>query len=394
MILTACAKRGVIRDDLSAQMEKDYPVLEESQEEGGNVQVMPEQVVEPETYPKVEIITQGESEEVRKGEDIDEEREKALERAKDEAILQSAGNYVNPELLVKERENLLKIFEPRRDEIIGHYRVVSEYKDKDGFYTVKISAKIREDLVKTLLMENLYDNRVIVVTSEKNMGNLMDRHILEQELISRVKEKGYEIMDFRTMNHDKVKKLVASIREGNTESVKKLGLYCLTDIVIVGYVESEFSEVTREIYSAHASGQVKIHLIGSSKELLSLTKHSVKGFGSDEQKAGLDALRKIAPEIAGEAVQILPEILTRNVTLMITQIGNYFNYRKAREMISRIPYVDEVTEGTQDFGAEEVTLYLRTTKDVDYIAGKISELKKFVIKGITNGGIVLESRKI
>jgi len=301
---------------------------------------------------------------------------------------------VNPELLVKERENLLKIFEPRRDEIIGHYRVVSEYKDKDGFYTVKISAKIREDLVKTLLMENLYDNRVIVVTSEKNMGNLMDRHILEQELISRVKEKGYEIMDFRTMNHDKVKKLVASIREGNTESVKKLGLYCLTDIVIVGYVESEFSEVTREIYSAHASGQVKIHLIGSSKELLSLTKHSVKGFGSDEQKAGLDALRKIAPEIAGEAVQILPEILTRNVTLMITQIGNYFNYRKAREMISRIPYVDEVTEGTQDFGAEEVTLYLRTTKDVDYIAGKISELKKFVIKGITNGGIVLESRKI
>jgi len=82
MILTACAKRGVIRDDLSAQMEKDYPVLEESQEEGGNVQVMPEQVVEPETYPKVEIITQGESEEVRKGEDIDEEREKALERAR------------------------------------------------------------------------------------------------------------------------------------------------------------------------------------------------------------------------------------------------------------------------------------------------------------------------
>lgn len=251
-----------------------------------------------------------------------------------------------------------------------------------------------EDAVKTILMKNLNDSRVIVITSEKNLGKSLKRHILEHELIQGLKEKGYLIVDYRTVRNKTVSDLVSSIRQGNTESVKNMGVYYLTDIVVVGFVETKFSQQTKDIYSANATGQVKIHQIGSKKELLSITKHNVKGFGSNEEKAGIDAIKKVSTEMAVEATKSLPKKSVRKVKLIIREIENHASLKRAKESISTIPYVQEVKEGVQNFDIEQTTLYIKTTKGIDYIAGKISELKSFVIKKVEESEICLEARRI
>jgi len=342
----------------------------------------------------LEMITGEGSASVLESVDIEEAKGKAIGMAKNEAILKVAGLYLSPEILAKERENLSKAFSAAQDKVIEEYKIVSEDRGEDGFYRVKISAKIKEDALKALLMENLYDDRVIVVTSEKNLGNILKRHVLEHELIAKIKEKGYQIVDYRTIKDKRVTDLVASIRQGNTESVKKMGIYYLTDLVVVGFVESEFSEKTKEIYSAHATGQVKVHQIGSKKEILSLTRHNIKGFGSDEEKAGIDAIKKISSEMTNEFAKGLPRKSSQKIKVTIREIGNYVTFRKAKGMIERIPYVHEVKDGLKDFAGEEVTIFLETSKSVDYLAAKFTELKVFVVKQVHESEIFVEARKI
>ncbi len=326
--------------------------------------------------------------------DVEEAKEKAIEKAKTEAVLKVIGLYVNSETLSKEKANLIKGFRLKQDEIISEYRIVSEEKGGDGFYRVKISSKIREDAVKALLMQHLRDDRVIVVTSEKNLGNPLKRHVLEHELIGRLKGKGYTIVDYRTVKNKTVNNLVSLIRQGNTEAVKKIGIYYMTDYVVAGFVETEFSQQTKEIYSANATGQVKIHQIGNKKEIVSLTKHNMKGFGSNADKAGIDAVKKISVRMSVSSMKDMPGKSVKKITLKIKEIGNYASFRKAKQMIADIPYVKEVKDGMRDFDIEETTLYIKTTRGTDYIAGKISELGKFVIKEVGASDITVEARKI
>lgn len=331
---------------------------------------------------------------ILRNEDIEEAKEKAVKMAKDEALLRVVGLHVSAEILAKEKDSILKYLSPEQDNIIKESKIVSENQGEDGFYRVKISATIRENMVKNLLTKNLYDDRVIVITSEKNQENFLKRHILEHELIKRIKEKGYLIVDYRTVKNDRVRDLVSAIREGNTESVKKMGIYYLTDIVVVGFVESKFSQQTKEIHSANATGQVKIHEIGNKKEIASLTKHNVKGFGSNEEKAGLDAIKKLSLELAEGSIKSLPKNSFKRIKLSIKELGNYASFRKAKRQVSSIPNVKEVTDGLKNFDIEEATLYIKTTKGIDYIAKRIAELNLFVVKRVGQSEITLEARKI
>lgn len=326
--------------------------------------------------------------------DREEAKDKALEMAKNEAILKVIGRYVSPEIVAREKKNLLRIIKGEKDKLIDNYTIVSEEAGGDGFYRIKISARIKEEPLKALLMKNLNDDRVIVITSEKNLNKPLSKHILEHELIQRIKRNGYIIVDYRTIKDKTRMRLVSSIRALDTESVKKIGLYYLTDLVVVGFVESEFSQKTKDIYSAHATGQVKIHQIGNKKEISSLTKFNQKGFGIDEGKAGLEAIKKLSPLMAEEAVKNLPKKYLKKIKVTIRDIGNYKSFNRIKDLFSEMPHIKKVREGSKDFELEKVTLFLKSTQDSDYFSKKIGELNLFVIKEVSPSEIILEARKI
>lgn len=90
----------------------------------------------------------------------------------------------------------------------------------------------------------------------------------------------------------------------------------------------------------------------------------------------------------------LPRKSSQKIKVTIREIGNYVSFRKAKGMIEGIPYVHEVRDYLQEFDIEETTLYVETSKGIDYLARKLSELKVFVVKQVNQTEILVEARKI
>jgi hypothetical protein len=331
---------------------------------------------------------------IRDDETTIDARERALDAARDEALMKAAGGDVDASILLREKPRLLRIFKPQRDSLIGEMKILAEEERPLRTFWVRITAKINRALLEDLLMKNLRDDSVIVVTMEKNMKQPLKRHILEHDLITRIKQKGYGIVDYRTIKNKTVDTLVASVRQGNTEAVRKLGRYYLTDLVVVGFVETKFSEKTQEIHSSYATGQVKIHRVGMRKELASLTRHDVKGFGSDEEKSGIDAIKKISRAMSDEAMNGLPGKPFRQVRLSLMQIDHHAAYQKAKTLLESLPAVQGLREGVQDFRKEEALLYVKTSLGLDELLRQIAGLKKFVVTKVDGAGIWLEARKM
>jgi hypothetical protein len=321
-------------------------------------------------------------------------RERALDASKDEAILKAAESDVEKSMLLREKPRLLRIFKPQREALIEEIKILSEAEREDRSYWIRVTAKVNGALLRDLLMKNLQDDRVIVVTLEKNLKQPLKRHILEHDLISRIKKKGYAIVDYRTIKNGTVSALVSAIRQGNTEAVRKMGLYYLTNVVVVGFVETKYGERTQEIHSSHATGQVKIHRIGNRKELASLTRHNVKGFGSDEEKSGIDAIRKISAMMVDEALKGLPAKPLQQVKLSLREIDHDAAYQKAKFFVASLAPVKRLSDGARNFREEEAALYVWITGGVDAFVKQIAELKKFVITKVERSEIWLEARKM
>ncbi|MBA4418266.1 MAG: hypothetical protein C0392_10210 [Syntrophus sp. (in: bacteria)] len=345
----------------------------------------------PSSSLKVDIIAEGKA---PVSEDEEEAKNTAIEHAKDVAILKTAGHFVNSEILQKERIVLLKIFASRRDEIIEDIRILSDQKTDDDFYRIKAAIKVRKDLVEDALMKNLFDDRVIVIASEKNSKKAHTHYIFEKELVRRIKGKGYTVIDSSTMKNKATNSLIASARQGNHESLRRLGIYCLADVIVVGSVEASFSEKTQDIYSSRGKGLVRIYRIGDKKEIVSVSRHGVKGFGSDEAKSGVDAIRRISPMLADEAIKGLPPKPLRKVKVFIKEIENHASLDKAKRMLADMPYIREIKNGIADIKGEKATLYIKTTKSIDYIVREIAELKRFVVTNVKESVIFLEARRI
>lgn len=340
-----------------------------------------------------EVLSEGSASLLKISDPVDA-KEKAIESAKSEALLKTVSLFVNKEILLNNREYILGLFKTKRDDVIKDVRIVSEEHTDDGYVKIKINAKVLDDMVRKVLISNLYDDRVIVLTSEKNLGKELKRHILEHELIAKIKGKGYSIVDYRTIKDNKVNSLVSSVKKGDTESVKKIGLYFLTDTVVVGFVESRFREQTKDIYSARANGQVKVHQIGKKKEISSVTRHEEKGFGDSKESAGIDSIKKVSEKLTEDTMKHIKPKPINKVKITIKELNSHASYVKAREILKNIPYVNELKGETIKFNLQESAFYIETTKGIDHIVKKIEEMGHFVIKKIGVSEIVLEARRL
>jgi hypothetical protein len=255
--------------------------------------------------------------------DVEEIKTNAIEKAKDDVLIKAAGFFVNQNTLIKDKEYVLRVLKPKADEIIEEIKLVSEQKSDDGFYKVKIMAKVKKEVVENLLVKNLFDDRAIVVTLEKSSKKILKEYILESELTKKVKSKGYTIVDYRSIKNDTTTKLISAVQQSNREAIKKIGLYYLADIVVSGAIEASFSEKVQEIYSAHAKGHVKIYSIGQQKELISVIRNDMKGFGANEDKACTNAVEKGSNLLVDEAMKGLPQKQAKNVKVIIREVGDY-----------------------------------------------------------------------
>jgi hypothetical protein len=330
---------------------------------------------------------------IPEGKDTEEVREAAITNAREKAILKAAGLYVHPDLVSKEKVYLLKVLKVREGDIFNETKTLSENRDDSGILNVRMEFKINKGIVEEAISQNLFDDRIIVITEEKSNKKPTKKRILEQAIISKVKLKGYTVVGYRTMKNDTLTRLIAS-SGGGAAAVKSLGMYLLANTIIMGSVEASFSEKTQEIYSAHAKGYARVYNVGSNKSNTITSGQNIKGFGSSEAKACLDALQKASTSLTEGVMKILSKKEVKNFTLIIRETGGYSSIGKIKGLFSTIPYLKEIKAVKMDLTSEKMVMRVKTGKDVDYLIREIAGLNSFVIENVKGSTIYLEARKL
>lgn len=189
----------------------------------------------------------------------------------------------------------------RREEILEGKRIVSDEGSESGGREVVMAALVREDLVEEAILGKL-PRRVIIFTGPAD-GTASKGYVVDNALSSAARKRGYNKVDLTKLNDERSKSLVASFRSGDRTAARPLCLYLLAKFIMEGSASARFSERTGDIYSSRADGAVK--LTGAKGEPSSFAANGIKGFGSNDSSANLDALKKASALLASKAAKSL-----------------------------------------------------------------------------------------
>ena len=231
----------------------------------------------------------------RKGEDPAKARQRAIADAERNAFLAVLKPLVQEKIFAEEQNSLGKILMIKRGAILAGPGLVVEEREEAGACVVDMTLPVLANRLHEVVM-SVFASRRAVLLSAQGEG-------LGSALRSRARAGGFRLMDFGEFSDEKAKTLLAAIRSGDKESGKALALYLLAGSVIEGRVNSSFSEVTGEVFSARAGGSVRVTRLGGPSATFSVG--GIKGFGSNEKKARLDAAGKASAALASQAVKSL-----------------------------------------------------------------------------------------
>ncbi len=240
--------------------------------------------------------------------DPEETHQRIIAEAREQALLQVMAGVVDRKVLGKEKNRILKLFQPLATEYAKDAEVVSEEKATDGHIKAKATVRIQTGFVLKTLVENLPVDRIIVVARANGREAKKGQALLStgQELAGPLIRKGYTIIDPAGATDTTSRKLVMETRRGNTDAKRRLAVRYMADSVFVYSTESEYSETTQEIYSAHAKGCFSVYSAKAGKDVVFVSKTGVKGFGSNKDKAMADAKAKLVRELLNEEMKKLP----------------------------------------------------------------------------------------
>lgn len=237
------------------------------------------------------------------GETMEAARAKAVADAEREALLGAAGQLVHPIVFSREKQNLLKVLKSKKETLFLEPGLIIEERVEGDMLLVRMNARISRDRMETALMKGIAARRIIAAVSGGVDGKPAKGHVLGGALSAAAGRAGYRVTHLSEVADRKTTGLVKALRSGDREAGNALGLYLLAATMIEGRVSAAFGEVTREIYSSRAEGSLRVMRLGAEPAFFSVK--DVKGFGSNERKAGADAMQKASVILASKTVKSL-----------------------------------------------------------------------------------------
>jgi hypothetical protein len=251
-----------------------------------------------------EIVIEGNAR-LEDGEDLSLVKQRALENAEGQALLDGVRPWVHPVVFSRETDYLLKALLPKKNEVLGPIELISEGWTETGIYMVTIRTGVRRDRLEDMLAGSLPPRGIVVMTLDRSEGKPLKRHILQGEVTALLKRKGYEVVDPRLFDVSS-RRLFSLLRAGDREAPKFLGLYFLAATIVEGSLDAAYSQETSGIFSSWAQGSLRIYKRGG-KEPVSVTVKGIKGFGGDRNRSVINALEKSAAVLSVKATKSISE---------------------------------------------------------------------------------------
>ena len=237
------------------------------------------------------------------GENPQDGRARAVADAEKGALLGALTQLVHPQVFSQEKDYLLRVLMAKKGSLFLEPGLIVEEGAEGDTYIVRMSARISRDRLESVLIRNVAARRIIVSVSDNPDGKPSKGHVLGSSLAAAARARGYRVIYPGDFGDEKTKTLSAAYRSGDREAGKALSLYLLAATIIEGRVSAAYSEVTREIYSSRAEGSIRVTKIGGERASFSVS--DVKGFGSNEKKAGTDAMQKASAILSLKSVKSL-----------------------------------------------------------------------------------------
>jgi hypothetical protein len=328
------------------------------------------------------------------GGDIAQAKDEAVIAARVKAVEQVAGVLLDSDTLLQNEILFDSVVRARAAGYIKADRILSEDRRPDGTYCVRIEAWVLTGEVRKVLPELVSELAIVVVIPETNMGAPNTPPIVEGEIVQRLVDANYRVLDPRHVEFLRKREVAEALRREDREVARQISLRFLASIIITGEVRSEFSQNNAGIISAHARGTVKAIEAETGQIIATFSQQAIRGFALSDIQAGRKALAEFANQAATALLARLDEHFKRKDRMMEVRVRGLADENalaRFKSFLQALRWVQGVEQ--KSFSPAESLLTLKYPEKTVYLASRIGRESGFRLVEFDRGKIVVEVRK-
>lgn len=327
------------------------------------------------------------------GGDLAQARDEALIDASRRALEQVAGVQVDAETITRNQALFDQLIRTQSRGIIQSVDVLEEGRLPDGRYRVRVSARVKAGEVKDKLESLVSELALVVLIPEQNLGQPTAQPIVENEVVSRLEEAGYRVLDYATLQKLAKRDQVAALLRGDEQAAREIGLKFLSNLIVIGQATTRFSQRNNGIVSAYARVTARAIESETGRIVANVSLEQVRGFGRSAETAGETALGNAKKAAAEQLVQKLDAYFKkkeRRIEVRVKSLPSVDEYRRAKAFLEKQRWVSGVEEA--GYAPEVSLITLVYPEKTLYLASRLGREPRYKLLEFDRARILMEYR--
>jgi hypothetical protein len=323
--------------------------------------------------------------------DVAQARDEALIDASRRALERVAGVQVDAETITRNQVLFDQLVRTQSRGLVESLDVLEEGALPDGRYRVRGSARVKAGEVQQRLEALVSELSLVVLVPEQNLGQPSGQPLVENELVSKLVEAGYRVLDFATVQKLVKRDQLAALLRGDEQAAREIGLRFLSNLIVVGQATTRFSQNNQGIVSAYARVTARAIESETGRIVANVSVDQVRGFGASPEAAGERALVNAAKPSAERLLQALDGFFKkkeRRIEVRVRNLPSLDEYRRAKAFLEKQRWVSEVAEG--GFASEVSLLTLTYPEKTLYLASRLGREPRYRLLEFDRSRIFME----
>jgi hypothetical protein len=324
--------------------------------------------------------------------DAAQARDEALIDARRRALEQTAGVQVDAETITRNQLLFDQMIRTKVQGLVQAERVLEDGLTNDGRFRVKIEAWIKSGEVQERIESLLSELSLVVVLPEQNLGQPQSQPIAENELVTRLVESGFRVLDQAQVRRIAKRDRVAALLRGDEDAVREIALRFMSNLLVTGEATTRFSQNNQGIVSAICRVTARV-VEAETARVVANVSVTERGFGASPTAAGENALAAGGKRAAEQLLQSLDGYFKRKdrqIEIRVRRLPSLDEYRRAKAFLEKQRWVSAVAEG--GYSADESVLVLTYPEKTLYLAARIGREQRYRLVEFDRGRILVEYR--
>ena len=321
-------------------------------------------------------------------------RDEALIDARRRALEQVAGVQVEAETITKNQALFDQLVRTSTTGVIQYERVLEDGATGDGRHRVKIEAFVKSGEVQARLESLVSETSILVMIHELNMGQQQSQPVIENEIVSKLVEAGYRVLDQSQVLKVASRDQAAALLRGDKQAAQEVGLKFLSNLIVVGEASARKSQDNQGLVSAYARVTTRAIESETGRVVANVPIGPIRGFARDDIGAGeraLEAAKTPAAQKLMEALDGYFKRKERQLEVRIKKLPTLDEYRRAKTLLEKQRWVSGVTEGP--FSEDESVIMLTYPEKTLYFATGVGRQKGYKVLEFDRTRILVEYKR-